>query len=111
MRAAETARGICPKAARGGTGMMGAATRARAVEVAAAFGHDLNNELTIIFTGIAECIDMADADDPILPFLLNMRAAAKRCAWKASGLLNFAARNGSRTVRASFECLIEGDRL
>ncbi|MGD0869098.1 MAG: hypothetical protein ABSB88_06075 [Bryobacteraceae bacterium] len=89
--------------------MMDAATRARAV--AAACGHDLNNELTIIFAGIAECIEMADADDPIRPFLLEMRAAAQRCAWKASGLLNFAARGGGRSPRSSMETLIDGNLL
>jgi hypothetical protein len=39
--------------------------------------------------------------------LLDIQAAAQRCVWKASGLLNFSARVNPGPVRASFEYLID----
>jgi hypothetical protein len=79
----------------------------RACAVAAAVGSDFNDELTILLTGLDESLGMCEADDPMRPLLLEMRAAAQRCTWKASGLLNFAARAGVSHVRASAEDLME----
>ena len=84
------------------------ATRIRAV--CAAVGRDLNDELTILFAGLDESLRMCAADDPVRPFLLDMRAAAQRCAWKASGILNFAARRGvTRPACVPLDHLLEGD--
>jgi hypothetical protein len=86
------------------------ATRARAVMAAA--GRDLNDELTILFTSVDESLKMCAPGDPVRHLLLDMRAAAQRCAWKASGMLNYAARRGvGRIGCASLEYLIEGDNL
>ena len=74
---------------------------------AAAVAHDLNDELTVIFTCVQLVLDAMDAGDPSRDLILDLRAAAQRCAWKASGLLNYSARQGARPVAASFERLIE----
>jgi len=79
----------------------------RACAVAAAAAHDFNNELTVILSGVAGALDAVPADNPARELLLDIRAAAQRCGWKASGLLNFSARVNPRPVRASFEYLIE----
>jgi hypothetical protein len=38
--------------------------------------------------------------------LLDARSAAQRCAWKASGLLNYTARAGLPPIRTSLENLL-----
>jgi hypothetical protein len=73
--------------------------------VAAAVAHDFNNELTVILTSVTESLRGMESDHPSRPYLLELRAAAQRCTWKASGLLNFCARNHHLPVRASFESL------
>jgi hypothetical protein len=42
--------------------------------------------------------------------LLDLQSAAQRCAWKASGLLNFSARSGARASAATLERMIEEQR-
>jgi hypothetical protein len=79
----------------------------RACAVAAAAAHDLNNELTVILNSVTGALAALDASHPAHDFLLELRAAAQRCAWKASGLLTFSARVNPHPVRASFEYLIE----
>jgi len=79
----------------------------RACAVAAAAAHDFNNELTVILSGVTEVLDELPADHSSRPLLLEIRAAAQRCVWKASGLLTFSARVNSSPVRASFEYLID----
>ena len=79
----------------------------RACAVAAAAAHDFNNELTVILSGVQDALGAIEAEHPARELLLDVRAAAQRCTWKASGLLNFGARAGSAPVRASFEYLIE----
>ena len=79
----------------------------RACAVAAAAAHDLNNELTVILNGVTQALDSLGAHHPSRPLLLEIRAAAQRCVWKASGLLTFSARANSAPVRASFEYLID----
>ncbi len=79
----------------------------RACAVAAAAAHDFNNELTVIMNSVAGLLDALDARHPSRPLLLDIQAAAQRCVWKASGLLNFTARANPGPVRASFDHLID----
>ena len=79
----------------------------RASSLAAAAGHDLNDELTVILTSISESIAALEPGHPARPHLLDLRAAAQRCAWKASALLNFGARRGARASAATLEMLLE----
>ncbi len=74
--------------------------------VAAAAAHDLNDELTIIFSSICDSISSLGPSHPARALLLDARSATQRCAWKASGLLNYTARQGVRPVRASLEALL-----
>jgi signal transduction histidine kinase len=78
----------------------------RACAVAAAAAHDFNNELTVILSSAADALALLDATDPAHLLLLDIQAAAQRCVWKASGLLNFSARVNPNPVRASFDFLI-----
>jgi len=79
----------------------------RACAVAAAAAHDLNNELTVIVNSVTRALGTVDTEHPAHRLLLDLQASAQRCAWKASGLLNFSARVNPTPVRASFEYLIE----
>jgi hypothetical protein len=79
----------------------------RTLAVAAAAAHDLNDELTVILTSVTASIRALEPDHPARPMLLDLRSAAQRCAWKASGLLNFTARRGARPSAATFERLAE----
>jgi C4-dicarboxylate-specific signal transduction histidine kinase len=88
---------------------MDAVTRGRAV--AAATGHELNDELTIIFSSVDEALGMLEASDPVRAPLIEIRASAQRCAFKASGLLNFATRNGLRPSRVTLEWLTDHEEL
>lgn len=82
----------------------------RALAVAAAAAHDLNDELTVILTSVTDSLRALDPHHPARPLLLDLRRAAQRCAWKASGLLNYTARRGARPSAASLDRLIEEDR-
>ena len=81
----------------------------RVCAVAAAAAHDLNDELTVILTSVAHALRGLPADDPSRALLLDLRGAAQRCAWKASGLLNFTARRGARPSSATMERLLEDE--
>jgi signal transduction histidine kinase len=81
-------------------------TTNRACAVAAAAAHDFNNELTVILSSVTGALAAIDADHPAHELLLDIQAAAQRCVWKASGLLNFSARVNPGPTRASFEYLI-----
>jgi hypothetical protein len=74
--------------------------------VAAAAAHDFNDELTIIFSSVCDTLAALPAEHPSRRMLLEARSAAQRCAWKASGLLNYGARQGVRATRAPLETLI-----
>jgi hypothetical protein len=74
--------------------------------VAAAAAHDLNDELTIIFSTVCDSIASLEPGHPARAMLLDARSAAQRCAWKASGLLNFTARAGVRPARTPLETLL-----
>jgi len=73
--------------------------------VAASAAHELNNELTVILSSVTESLRSLEAGHPARAYLLDLRAAAQRCTWKAAGLLNFCARNNHRPARASLENL------
>lgn len=82
----------------------------RTLAVSAAAAHDMNNDLTVILSGLALALPLVSSDDPARPYLLEVRAAAQRCAWKASDLLNYSARNGARGSKSTLERLIEEGR-
>jgi hypothetical protein len=73
----------------------------RAVAVAAAAAHDLNDDLTVILTAVADSLRALPPGHPTRAHLLDLRAAAQRCAWTASTLLNFSARRGARPSAAT----------
>lgn len=75
--------------------------------VAAAAAHDLNEELTVILNSISLSMRAIEPGHPIRPLLLDLQGAAQRCAWTASGLLNFTARQGVRPSSISLERIIE----
>ncbi len=75
--------------------------------VAAAAAHDLNEDLTVILTSVTATIGNLAPGDPARVLLLDLQSAAQRCAWKASGLLNFSARQGARPSAATMERLVE----
>ena len=77
----------------------------RTAIVAAAAAHDFNNDLTVILSGVTEALRCLEAGHPSRAYLLDLRAAAQRCVWRASGLLNFSAKSHTGPVRASFENL------
>jgi signal transduction histidine kinase len=79
----------------------------RACAVAAAAAHDLNNELTVILNSVAASLKMLERGHPANELLLDIRRAAQRCVWRASGLLNYSARRGVRTVRTPFDRLVD----
>jgi signal transduction histidine kinase len=68
----------------------------RASAVAAAAAHELNDELTVILSSISNSLDALSPQDPLVPLLEDVRAAAQRCAWKATAILNFTTRQGTR---------------
>jgi len=78
----------------------------RACAVTAAAAHDLNNELTVILSGVCGTLADLGPNHPSRHLLLQARAAAQRCAWRASSLLNFSARRGIMPVRDSLDHLI-----
>src|SRR3954465_2982818 len=82
----------------------------RICAVAAAAAHDLNDELTVILSSVTTSIRAVAPDHPVRPLLLDLQSAAQRCAWKASGLLNFSARSGARASAATLERLIDQER-
>ncbi len=84
--------------------MVRGAVKARAVGAAAA--QDLNDELTIILSCITLAMQKADCDDPLYALLTEALNAARRCGWKASGLLQYSAR-GIRPTAAQMESLID----
>jgi hypothetical protein len=86
--------------------MTPSAIKSLAVMVAAS--SDLNDELVIAMTSIQEAFEYVEFDDPIRPYLLDLRSALQRMAWKSSGMLNYAARNGGKALGASLERIIEG---
>ena len=79
--------------------------------VSAAAAHQWNDELTVILSSVVESIRELEPGHPAREKLLALQAAAQRCAWTASGLLNFSARQGARPTAATFDRLVEEDAL
>lgn len=79
--------------------------------LAAAAAHDFNDELTVILSSVTQSLRDLEPGHPARGHLLELRAAAQRCAWTASGLLNFSARRGARPTAVTFERLVEEDAL
>jgi hypothetical protein len=82
----------------------------RTVAVAAAAAHDLNDDLTVILSTVTDSLRALDPAHPARPLLLELRSAAQRCAWTASGLLNFTARRGARPSCVTLERLVAEER-
>jgi hypothetical protein len=78
----------------------------RAAAVAAAAAHDLNNELTIICSSLSDSISTLEPGHPARGLLIEARAAAQRCAWKAARLLTYGVRSGARPAAYSLERLL-----
>jgi hypothetical protein len=79
----------------------------RICAVAAAAAHELNNELTVILSSVTSSILTLEAGHPARPILIELQGAAQRCAWKASGLLNYTARHGAQPMAATLESLLD----
>jgi len=83
-----------------GMGSEGNATRPmtkeqRVVIFLAMIGHEMNDELTVMVGGIAEALAQLSPDHPARGSLLDLQAAAQRCCWKVSCMINYASRNGA----------------
>lgn len=78
----------------------------RGLAVASAAAHDLNEDLTIIVSSAVLALEFLKDDHPARPLLIELQQAARRCAWKTSGLLNYSARQGTRPVNVPMEKLI-----
>jgi hypothetical protein len=79
----------------------------RICAIAAAAAHDLNDDLTVILSSVVASIRELEPGHPARERLLELQSAAQRCAWTASGLLNFSARRGARPSAATFERMVE----
>ena len=79
----------------------------RACAVLGAAAHDFNNELTVIMSSVSQVLNTLGPDHPCRPDLLEIQAAAQRCVWKSSALLNFSARLNPDPVRASLDFLVD----
>jgi signal transduction histidine kinase len=75
--------------------------------LAAAAAHDFSNELTVILSSVETLIDALAPGDPALSPALDLQEAARRCARKTSGLLQFGFRRGVRPSRMPLEVLID----
>jgi hypothetical protein len=83
-------------------------SNAKAIAVLVAASSDINDELAIAMSSIQESMEYVEDDDPIRPYLLDLRSALQRMAWKSSEMLNYASRNGGKAMGASLERIIEG---
>lgn len=75
--------------------------------VAAATAAQLNNELTVILSGVADSLRALPASHPARQELVEAQAAANRARFSVAGLMTFASRSGARPAAASPERLIE----
>jgi hypothetical protein len=67
----------------------------------AAAAQDVNDELTVLATALAGMT--LPPHDPLRARVLEALAATQRLAWKTTGMLNYAARNGARPCAAKLE--------
>jgi len=72
------------------------ADRAHTVAIRAA--HEFNNDLTVILNSVSTSLRSLGLDHPARADLLDLQRAALRCAWTASGLLNFGARGSPKEL-------------
>ena len=79
----------------------------RVCAIAAAAAHDLNEELTVILTSVTGLLEEVEPGHPAREWILDLQSAAQRCAWKASDLLNYTARNGARPSAATLDGLLQ----
>lgn len=79
----------------------------RPFAVAAAVAHEINEDLSIILNGIYRCSDQLIPEDPLQRELLDMRAAAKRCAWRNAQLLNYSGTQGVLGGPCSIDRLVK----
>jgi hypothetical protein len=82
----------------------------RVSAIAAAAAHDLNNELTVILSSVADSILALDPGHPARPLLFELQSAARRSAGKVSVLLNYSLRGGYRPAAATVESLLSSER-
>jgi len=75
--------------------------------LAAAAAHDFNNELTVILSSVATLIGVLEPGHPAQLQALDLQEAARRCARKSSGLLQFGLRRGAQPSRMPLELLID----
>ena len=79
----------------------------RAIAVAAAAAHDINEEMMIICNSTWACMQLLEPGHPARVLLYDLSAAAQRCIWKTTALLNYSTREGAYPVNASLENLVE----
>jgi hypothetical protein len=79
----------------------------RASAVAAAAAHDINDEMTIILNSTWASLQMLEPGHPARLLLHDLSAAAQRCVWKTSAMLNFSTRHGAYPINAPLEHLTE----
>jgi len=79
----------------------------RAGAVAAVAAHMLNNDLTVILSGVADSILSLEPGHPARPLLSDLQLAAERCASTAQTLLAFGWRTGPRPTPVPLERLID----
>ncbi len=77
----------------------------RASAVAAAAAHDINDEMTIIVNSAWESLQLLEPGHPARLLLHDLGAAAQRCVWKTSAMLNFSTRDGYYPINAPVEHL------
>jgi hypothetical protein len=78
----------------------------RICAIASAAAHDMNDELTIILSGVEWSMDYLEPGHPARPLLRDILQAAERCVWKTSGLLNYGFRRGVHPTPIPMERLI-----
>jgi hypothetical protein len=81
----------------------------RAGAIAAAAAHDINDEMTIILNSTWASLQMLEPGHPARLLLLDLSAAAQRCVWKASAMLNFSTRQGAYPLCTPLEHLTKAD--
>ena len=79
----------------------------RASAVAAAAAHDINDEMTIIVNSAWASLELLEPGHPARLLLHDLNAAAQRCVWKTSAMLNFSTREGFYPLNAPVEHLTQ----
>jgi len=77
----------------------------RASAGAAAAAHDINDEMTIILNSTWASLRLLEPGHPARLLLYDLSAAAQRCVWKTSAMLDFSTRHGVYPLCAPVEHL------